>query len=63
MTAPGKPRVITTKDLIVWQRAMELVEETYRLTQAFPRQEVYGLTVQMRRSAVSIPANISEGHA
>lgn len=50
------------RDLTVWQKAMDLVEETYRLTKEFPREELYGLTSQMRRAAVSIPSNIAEGH-
>jgi four helix bundle protein len=49
-------------DLTVWQKAMDLVEEIYRLTKEFPREELYGLTSQMRRAAVSIPSNIAEGH-
>jgi len=49
------------KDLIVWQRAMELVIAVYKLTEKFPRPEVYGLTAQMRRATVSIPSNIAEG--
>ena len=49
------------KELIVWQRAMELVELVYTLTNNFPKQEMYGLTSQIRRSAVSIPSNIAEG--
>jgi four helix bundle protein len=51
----------TFRDLLVWQRSMELTLEVYRCTQGFPREEVYGLTSQMRRSAVSIPSNIAEG--
>jgi len=51
------------EDLIAWQEAMRLVEMVYRCTSAFPRQEVFGLTSQMRRSAVSIPCNIAEGAA
>jgi four helix bundle protein len=51
------------KDLIVWQKAMDLVVETYRLTTTFPKSEVYGLASQMRRAAVSVPSNIAEGHA
>jgi len=47
--------------LIVWQRAKELATATYRLTADFPHHEVYGLTAQMRRAAVSIPSNIAEG--
>ncbi len=50
------------RDLRVWQAGMDLVELIYRLTQKFPSCEVYGLTSQMRRAAVSIPANIAEGH-
>jgi four helix bundle protein len=42
---------------------MELVEEVYRVTRTFPREEIYGLTAQTRRSAVSIPSNIAEGHS
>lgn len=49
------------KDLLVWQRAMELTVAVYRLTQDFPREEQFGLTSQIRRSAVSIPSNIAEG--
>ncbi len=49
------------RDLQVWQRAMQLTVAVYRLTQGFPREEQFGLTNQMRRSAVSIPSNIAEG--
>lgn len=49
------------KDLIVWQRAIELVVSVYELTDQFPKEEIYGLSSQMRRSAVSIPSNIAEG--
>ena len=51
----------TYKDLIVWQRAIELVIEVYNLTEKFPREEIYGLTSHMRRAAVSVPSNIAEG--
>ncbi len=50
------------RDLVVWQRAMQLTIATYLLTQKFPREEIYGLTSQLRRAAVSIPSNIAEGH-
>lgn len=49
------------EDLVVWQKAMGLVIEAYRATSQFPREEMYGLTSQLRRSAVSIPSNIAEG--
>ncbi len=51
----------TFGDLTVWQKAHEFVLEIYRFTASFPKYEVYGLTNQMRRAAVSIPANIAEG--
>jgi four helix bundle protein len=50
------------KDLIAWQKAMTLASECYRLTTAFPIEERYGLTAQIRRCAVSIPSNLAEGH-
>ena len=49
------------KELKVWQKAIELVTNTYLKTQAFPKEEIYGLTSQIRRCAVSIPSNIAEG--
>lgn len=52
----------TYKDLIVWQRSMELVKEIYLLTSRFPNEEKYGLVSQMQRAAVSIPSNIAEGY-
>ncbi len=51
------------KDMDAWKQSMFLVEEVYRLTGLFPREEVYGLVSQMRRAAVSIPSNLSEGAA
>jgi four helix bundle protein len=49
------------KELIVWQRAMDLVIDVYRTTKSFPKEETYGLVAQMRRAAVSVPSNIAEG--
>ena len=49
------------RDLRVWQKSMDLAEHVYRVTEAFPRAEIYGLTSQLRRAAVSIPSNIAEG--
>jgi four helix bundle protein len=49
------------KDLLVWQRSMELVREVYKITKQFPRSEEFALSNQLRRCAVSIPSNISEG--
>ena len=51
------------RELIVWQKAMDLVELVYQVTQTFPKEELYGLTNQVRRAAVSIPSNIAEGQA
>jgi four helix bundle protein len=49
------------RDLEVWQKAMQVVKQVYLLTEGFPPSELYGLTSQMRRAAISIPANIAEG--
>lgn len=51
------------RDLIAWKKGMELALLVYRLTADFPKSETFGLAVQMRRAAVSIPSNIAEGHA
>jgi four helix bundle protein len=51
----------TFEDLVVWQKAHRLVLAVYGVTAAFPRQEIYGLVTQLRRSAVSVPANVAEG--
>ena len=50
------------RDLLVWQRSMELTMHSYRLSANFPADERFGLTSQLRRAAVSVPANIAEGH-
>ncbi|HEY0330693.1 MAG TPA: four helix bundle protein [Rhodopseudomonas sp.] len=50
------------RDLRVWQEAMDLAEACYRLTREFPKDEMYGMTAQIRRAASSIAANIAEGH-
>lgn len=51
------------RDLNIWKRSIKLVEEIYETTKSFPKEEMYGLTSQLRRAAVSIPSNISEGFA
>jgi four helix bundle protein len=50
------------RDLTVWQRAMELVVSSYALASTFPRSEIYGLSSQLKRAAISVAANIAEGH-
>ncbi len=50
------------RDLIVWQKAMALVKDIYLTNQAFPQEEIYGLTSQIRKCAISIPSNIVEGY-
>ncbi|MBC7099278.1 four helix bundle protein [Candidatus Bipolaricaulota bacterium] len=53
----------THKDLDVWKESMHLAREVYRVTKAFPKEELYGLVSQLRRAAVSVPSNIAEGAA
>lgn len=55
-------KVASYKELIVWQKSMELVKATYLLTDKFPKDELYGLASQMQRAAVSVPSNIAEGY-
>ncbi len=52
----------TFRDLFIWQKAMTLVTNTYQITQKFPKEELFGLTSQIRRSAISLPSNIAEGY-
>jgi four helix bundle protein len=56
-----KKKIESYKDLIVWQKGIELVGELYSVTKGFPKEEMFGLTNQIRRAAVSVPANIAEG--
>ena len=52
----------TFRDLFIWQKGMILVTNTYQITQTFPKEELFGLTSQIRRSAISLPSNIAEGY-
>lgn len=54
-------QISSYKDLLVWQKGIVVCEKVYIITEKFPREEIYGLTSQMRRAAVSIPSNIAEG--
>ena len=51
----------TYRDLKAWQTAMDMIRDIYRLTAAFPREETYGLTIQLRRAGVSVASNVAEG--
>jgi four helix bundle protein len=57
-----RPRIRGYQDLVVWQRGVALAEAAYALSRRLPRDERYGLALQMQKAAVSIPANIAEGH-
>jgi len=57
----GEGRSNSYRDLIVWQKAMDLTKKVYQLTKTFPKDEMYGLTSQIRRCSVSVPSNIAEG--
>ena len=57
-----RPTIRSYRDLVVWQRAVDLVVEVYQLSRRFPTSERFGLTSQVRRAAISVPANIAEGH-
>jgi len=50
------------RDLVVWQKSMAMVTAVYRFSRSYPKEEIYGVTSQLRRSAVSIPSNIAEGY-
>ena len=56
-------KIKSYKDLNIWKRSIGVVEDIYKITKNFPNEEIYGLTSQLRRSAVSIPSNIAEGFA
>jgi len=62
-TSQKEGKMINHKDLDIWRLGIELVEEVYKITVDFPKEEIYGLTNPMRRASVSIPSNISEGAA
>ncbi len=57
----ARAKISSYKELVVWQKSMALVTEVYAATARFPREELFGLTSQLRRSAVSVPSNIAEG--
>jgi four helix bundle protein len=59
--AEQRPAARTFRDLVVWQKAHQFVLAVYGLTARFPKSETYGLSLQMRKAAVSVPANIAEG--
>jgi four helix bundle protein len=56
-----KKMILSYRDLNVWQNGLDLVEDVYKITANFPKEEKYGLTSQLRRCSVSIPSNIAEG--
>jgi four helix bundle protein len=57
-----KPKIASYRDLLVWQKGIDLVVKSYELSKRLPPTETYGLAAQIQRSAVSVPANIAEGH-
>jgi len=63
MPGAEQKKILSHKDLVVWQKAMGMSLAIFALTEAFPMHERFGLSAQMRRAAISVPSNIAEGHA
>ena len=63
MSEKESRKIKSFKDLRIWQKGIQLVEDIYRASRGFPKEEIYGLQSQMRRSAISAPSNIAEGFA
>jgi four helix bundle protein len=61
-TSSKRPKIENHRNLTVWQRAMDLADFCYDITENFPKREIYGLAAQIRKAAVSVAANIAEGH-
>lgn len=57
----NNPKITSFRDLVIWQKGLEIAKEIYEITKSFPKEEIFGLTSQIRRSAVSISSNIAEG--
>ena len=57
----SEKKIKTVKELLIWQKSLVLVKQIYKITRSFPREEIYGIVSQMKRSAISIPSNIAEG--
>jgi four helix bundle protein len=57
-----REKIDSYRDLVVWQQAIDLAVAVYEVTRTWPREEIYGLTAQLRRAATSVPANIAEGY-
>ena len=55
-------KILSHRDLIVWQKAVDFADSLYEMTESFPKHELYGLTSQLRRAGVSVPSNITEGN-
>ena len=55
------PKILSYRDLTTWQKAVDLADLVYRITDKFPRSELFGLTAQMRKASVSVPSNVAEG--
>ena len=62
MGATGSETIKSYRDLLVWQQAMDIAVAVYETTRSWPKEEIYGLTSQVRRAATSVPANIAEGY-
>lgn len=57
----NNPKITSFRDLIIWQKGLEIAKEVYKITEKLPKEEIFGITSQIRRSAVSISSNIAEG--
>lgn len=55
-------KIVSYRDLLIWQKSMDLIVDIYKVSAKFPKEEIYGLTAQIRRASISVPSNIAEGY-